>query len=67
MRIHTNTNTAAMEQDLILVQNFCLQMEVREDMSFFRAVITSSVHVNNKSNNILIAGERPKQKLTDTN
>ena len=51
----------------MFVQNFQLQMEVWEKMSlFFETDMSSSVHIDNKSKNILIFGERPTYRLDDT-
>ena len=51
----------------MFVQNFHLQMEVWEKMSlFFETDMSSSVHIDNKSKNILIFGERPTYRLDDT-
>ena len=51
----------------MFVQNFHLQMEVWEKMSlFFGTDMSSSVHIDNKSKNILIFGERPTYRLDDT-
>ena len=42
-------------------------MEVWEKMSlFFGTDMSSSVHIDNKSKNILIFGERPTYRLDDT-
>ena len=42
-------------------------MEVWEKMSlFFETDMSSSVHIDNKSKNILIFGERPTYRLDDT-
>ena len=51
----------------MFVQTFHLQMEVWEKMSlFFETDMSSSVHIDNKSKNILIFGERPTYRLDDT-
>ena len=51
----------------MFVQNFHLQMEVWQKMSlFFETDMSSSVHIDNKSKNILIFGERPTYRLDDT-
>ena len=51
----------------MFVQNFHLQMEVWEKMSlFFETDMSSSVHIDNKSKNILIFGERSTYRLDDT-
>ena len=51
----------------MFVQNFHLQMEVWEKTSlFFGTDMSSSVHIDNKSKNILIFGERPTYRLDDT-
>ena len=56
MLIQINTNIVATEQDLIIVQNFYLQMEAWKE----------SVHVYDKNKDILILGEGPTQGLDDT-
>ena len=54
-----------MAQDLILVQNFHLQMEVWEK-NIFGADVISSVHIGNKNKDILILAEGPTQRSDDT-
>ena len=64
MMIQINTSARATAQDLILVQNFHLQMEALEKChQFWRR---SSVHLDNKNKGILILGEGPTQGLDDT-
>ena len=41
-------------------------MEAWEEISFFRADMSSSVHVDNRNKNILILAEGPSQGLDDT-
>ena len=53
----------ATAKDLILVQNFHLQMEGWEKMSLCQ--MSSSVHNDNKNKDILILDERPTQVLED--
>ena len=56
--------------DLILVQNFYLQMEAMENngknIIIFGTEIRSSVHIHNKNKHILILGEGPTQGIDDT-
>ena len=53
-----------MAYNLILVQNFYLQMEAwGKNTIFFRADMNSSVHIDNKNKDILILGEGPMQEL----
>ena len=60
-------NIAATAQDLILVQNFHLQMEAWEKMLLcFWTDMSSSVHIDNKNKDTLILGEEPTQGLYDT-
>ena len=55
---HRYKNIMVMAQDLILVQNFHLQMEAWKKMSLlFGADMSSSVLIDNKNKAILIVGE----------
>ena len=63
MLIQTNTNTMFTAWDLILVQNFYLQMEAMEkNVIIFGTDMSSSVHVDNKGKYILILGEGATQE-----
>ena len=67
MLIQTNTNTMFTAWDLILVQNFYLQMEAMEkNVIIFGTDMSSSVHVDNKGKYILILGEGATQGLNHT-
>ena len=67
MLIQMNTNTVAMVKDLILIQNFHLQMEAwGKNTIIFGVDMRSSEHINNKNKNILILREGPTQRLDDT-
>ena len=55
-------NIAATAQDLILVQNFHLQMKIWENV----ADMSSSWHIDNKNKYILILNERSTQGLDHT-
>ena len=67
MLIHTNTNTMFTAWDLILVQNFYLQMEAMEkNVIIFGTDMSSSVHVDNKGKYILILGEGATQEWSHT-
>ena len=64
MLIQINTNTVATAKDLILIQNFNLQMGKK--VIIIGADMTLSVHVDNKNKDILILAEGPAQRLDDT-
>ena len=67
MLIQININVLATGQDLILVQNFHLQMEsLEKKVIIFEAEMNSSAHIDNKNNNILISVQGPMQELGDT-
>ena len=51
-------------QDLVLVQNFHLQME--KISLFFGAYMSSCVHIDNKNKSILIPGKGRIQGLDDS-
>ena len=56
MMIQINTNLVPTAQNLILVQNFQLQMEAWENGITFGADMASSAHIDNKNKYILILG-----------
>ena len=67
MLIQMNTNTVAMAKDLILIQNFHLQMEAWEKNTIIFGVgMRSSEHIDNKNKNVFILWEGPTQRLDDT-
>ena len=59
MLIQINTNIVATAWDLILVQNFHLQIEAFEKNTIFGVDMRTSVHTDNKNKDILILGEGP--------
>ena len=60
-------NIAATAQDLLLARTFHLQMEAWEkNIIIFGADMSSSMHIDNKNNDILILGEDPTQELDGT-
>ena len=52
MVIQKNTNIVATTYDLILVQNFHLQIKAGKKCHFFGAEIRSSVHIDNMGDDI---------------
>ena len=67
MLIQIKTNIVTTALDLILVENFHLQMETLEKNTFiFGADMSSSVHIDNKNKDILIPGEVVTQGLDYT-
>ena len=63
MLILINTGKATTSQNLILVENFRLQVEALKKIIIFGADISSSVHIDNNTKDILILVERPTQGL----
>ena len=63
MLIQINTGKATTAQDLIFVENFHLQIEALKKIIIFGADISSSVHIDNNTKDILILVERPTQGL----
>ena len=51
---------------MILVQSFYLQMEATEKIELNIADMSSSVHLDNKGEDMLMFGEGPTQGLNDT-
>ena len=66
MLIQINTGKATTSQDLILVENFRLQVEALKKIIIFGADISSSVHIDNNTKDILILVEGPTQGLDNT-
>ena len=66
MLIQINTGKATTAQDLILVENFHLQIEALKKIIIFGADISSSVHIDNNTKDILILVEGPTQGLHNT-
>ena len=66
MLIQINTDIVATAYDLILVQNFHLQIEAWGKMSFLKGDMSSSVDTNSKNKDILILGEGLAKQLDDT-
>ena len=60
MLIQINLITAAAAYDLILLQNFHLQIKAWEKMSLFLK------HIDNKNKDVLILGEGATEGLDDT-
>ena len=66
MLILINTGKATTSQNLILVENFRLQVEALKKIIIFGADISSSVHIDNNTKDILILVEGPTQGLDNT-
>ena len=57
----------AMAQDLILIQNFYLEMKAwKKNVINFGADMSSFVHIDDKNKDILILGKGATQGLDDT-
>ena len=67
MLTQINTSITATAQNLILLQNFRLQMvALKKNVIIFGADMSSSVHTDHRNKNILILRKGPTQELYDT-
>ena len=66
MLIQINTDIATMAKAWILIKNFHLQMKAWGKIIIFGAVVSSSVHINDKNKDVLSLCEGPTQGLDDT-
>ena len=66
MMIQINTSILATAQDLILVQNFYLQMKALAKMSIFVADMSLSANIDNKGKDILVLCKGPTKGLDGT-